>query len=195
MEVNRSFPAKTIPEFIAYAKARPGMVLMASAGIGSGPHVTGELFQMMTGLSMVHVPYRGEGPALADLIGGQVQVMFGVMASSIPYVRSGALRPLGVTTQTRSAALPDVPAISEFVPGYEASSVYGLGAPARTPGAIIETLNGAANAALADPRVKARFADFGGTPLPGTPADFGRLLAAETAKWHQVVKTAGIKLE
>ncbi len=193
MEVNPAVPTKTVPEFIAYAKANPGKINMASAGVGTGPHMAGELFKMMTGIDMVHVPYRGEGPALTDLIGGQVQAMFGVMPSSIQHVRSGKLRALAVTTATRSEALPDIPPVGEFVPGYEASAAFGLGAPRNTPSEIIAKLNGEINAAFADPRMKSRYSEFGGAALAGTPADFGRLVAEETEKWGKVVKFAGLK--
>jgi tripartite-type tricarboxylate transporter receptor subunit TctC len=193
--VHPSLPAKTIPEFIAYAKANPGKINMASAGSGSGIHVSGELFKMMTGINMVHVPYRGTGPALTDLLGGQVQVMFATMPAAIEYIKSGKLRALAVTTATRSEALPDLPTVSEFVPGYEASTPHGIGAPKNTPNQIIERLNKEINAALADPKIKARFADLGATPLVGSPVDFGKLMAEETEKWAKVVKFAGIKPE
>jgi tripartite-type tricarboxylate transporter receptor subunit TctC len=195
MVVNPSFPAKTVPEFIAYAKANPGKINMASAGIGAPSHVEGELFKMMTGVNIAHVPYRGGAPALTDLLGGQVQIYFSQMAGTIEYIRSGTLRPLAVITATRSEALPEVPTVGEFVPGYEASSVWGLGAPRNTPAEIVDKLNRAINEVLADPKVKARFADLGGTVLPGSPADFGRLIADETEKWAKVVKFAGIKPE
>jgi len=172
MEVNPSVPVRTVPEFIAYAKANPGKINMASGGNGTGPHVSGELFKMMTEISLVHVPYRGAGPALSDLLSGQVQVLFDNMPSSIEYIRAGKLRPLAVTTATRSDSLPDVPTISEFVPGYEASGSLGIGAPKGTPAEIIDRLNRAINTALADPKMKSRFADLGGTVLAGSPADF-----------------------
>ena len=191
MVVNPSVPAKTVPEFIAYAKANPGKLNMASAGIGTAPHVAGELFKMMAGVDMVHVPYRGDGPALTDLIGGQVQVMFAAMPSSIEYIRAGKLRALAVTTATRSEALPDIPTVGDFVPGYEASGWYGIGAPKNTPAEIIDKLNKEINAGLADPKIKARLADLGGTVLPGSPADFGKLIADETEKWAKVIKFAG----
>lgn len=193
MVVNPSFPAKTISEFIAYAKARPGKVNMGSAGTGSMPHVSGELFNMMTGIKMVHVPYRGAPLALTDLLGSQVQVLFSVLPSSIEFIRSGRLRALGVTSATRSEALPDVPSVSEFVPGYEASALYGLGAPKAIPAEIVSRLNEEVNAGLADPIIKSRFVELGGTPLPGSPADFGKLIAGETAKWAKVIKFANIK--
>ena len=193
MEVNPSVPAKTLPEFIAYAKANPGKINMASAGNGSQQHVAGELFKMMTGVSMVHVPYRGGGPALTDLLGGQVQLYFGTTASTIEYIRTGKLRALAVTTATRSQALPDVPTVGEFVPGYEASSWYGIGAPMGTPAEIVDKLNKEINAGLADPKIKARLADMGGTALTGPPAEFGKLIADETEKWGKVVKVSGAK--
>jgi tripartite-type tricarboxylate transporter receptor subunit TctC len=195
MAVHPSFPAKTVPEFIAYAKANPGKINMASAGNGTGPHVTGELFKMMAGVNIVHVPYRGTAPGLADLLGGQVQVMFPSVPSSVEHIRAGKLRALAVTTAMRSEALPDIPTMGDFVPGYEASSVYGLGAPRDTPAEIIDKLNKEINAALADPKMKAQLADLGGTVLPGSPADFGKLLADETEKWAKVIKFAGIKVE
>jgi tripartite-type tricarboxylate transporter receptor subunit TctC len=193
MEVNPSVPVKTVPEFIAYAKANPGKINMASAGNGTGGHVAGELFKMMTGVNMVHVPYRGAGPALTDLIGGQVQVMFDVMTSSIEHIRAGKLRALAVTSSTRSEALPDVPTMGEFVPGYEASNIRGVGVPRNTPAEIIDWLNKEINAGLADPKMKARFADLGVTVLAGSPADFGRLMAEEVEKWAKVVKFSGAR--
>jgi tripartite-type tricarboxylate transporter receptor subunit TctC len=195
MEVPLSFPAKTVPEFIAYAKANPGKINMASPGNGTAGRVAGELFKMMTGVNMVHVPYRGGAPALTDLLGGQVQVMFGVMPTSIEYIRAGKLRALAVTTATRSDALPDLPTVSSFVPGYEASAFFGVCAPKTTPAETINKLNKEINAGLADPKLKARLADLGGTVLPGSPADFGKLIADETEKWAKVVKFAGIKAE
>jgi tripartite-type tricarboxylate transporter receptor subunit TctC len=195
MVVNPSVPAKTVPEFLAYARDNPGKINMASAGKGSSGHISGELFKMMTGLNIVHVPYRGGAPALTDLLGGQVQLFFGVMASSVEYIKTGKLRALGVTTATRSEALPDVPAIGEFVPGYEASGWSGIGAPKNTPTEIVDKLNSAINAALADPKIKARLADLGGTVLTGSSAEFGKLIADETDKWAKVVKFAGIKPE
>jgi tripartite-type tricarboxylate transporter receptor subunit TctC len=193
MVVTPSFPAKTVPEFIAYAKANPGKVNMASAGNGSPGHVSGELFKMMTGINIVHVPYRGGGPALTDLLGGQVQVYFGTTASSIGYIRAGNLRALAVTAATRLEALPGIPTVGEFVSGYEASSVYGLGAPKNTPTWIVDKINKEINAGLADPRIKARLADLGGTVLALSPAEFGKLIADETEKWGKVVKFAGMK--
>jgi tripartite-type tricarboxylate transporter receptor subunit TctC len=195
MEVDPSFPARTIPEFIAYAKANPGKINMASGGNGNSTHVTGELFKMMAGVNLVHVPYRGSPPALTDLLAGQVQVMFDVMSSSLPYIRSGRLHALGVTTATRSPVLPDVPTIGEFVPGYEASAIGGLGVPKGTPAEIVDKLNREINAGLADPTMRARFAELGLTPLSGSPADFRKLVAEETAKWGRVVKFANIRPE
>jgi len=186
MAVHPSVPAKTVPEFIAHAKANPGKINMASGGNGTTPHVAGELFKMMTGVNLVHVPYRGGGPALTDLVAGQVQVYFAQMMASIEYIRAGKLRPLAVTIATRSDALPDIPTVSEFVPGYETSLWLGIGAPKGTPAEIVDTLNQETNAALTDPKIKARLADLGGTVLPGTPADFGKLIADETEKWGKV---------
>jgi tripartite-type tricarboxylate transporter receptor subunit TctC len=193
--VNPSVPSKTIPELIAYAKANPGKLNMASGGNGTTGHLSGELFKVMTGVNMVHVPYRGTAPALTDLLGGQVQVMFASMSSSIEYIRAGKLRPLAVTTTTRSNELPEVPTVNDFVPGYEASTWYGVGMPTGTPAEIIGTLNKEINTALADPTFKARLADVGGSALSGSPADFGRLIAEETEKWGKVIKFAGIKPE
>jgi len=195
MVVNPSVPAATVPEFIAYAKSKPGKTTMASAGTGTPSHVTGELFKMMAGVNLVHVPYRGGGPALTDLLSGQVQVMFATMPSSIEYIRAGKLRALAVATATRSEALPDVPTVGEFVPGYEASSWSGVGAPKATPAEIVDKLNKEVNAALDDPKMKARLADLGGVALQGSPADFGKLIADETEKWAKVIKFAGIKSE
>jgi tripartite-type tricarboxylate transporter receptor subunit TctC len=192
--VNPSVPAKSVPEFIAYAKANPGKINIASPGNGTPAHVAGELFKMMTGVSLVHVPYRGAGPALTDLLGGQVQLTLGSIAS-IEYVRAGKLRALAVTTATRSEALPDLPAVAEFVPGYEASGWYGIGAPRNTPADIVDKLNKEINAGLADSGMKARLADLGGTVLPGSSADFGKLIAEETEKWAKVVKFSGAKPE
>jgi tripartite-type tricarboxylate transporter receptor subunit TctC len=193
MVVHPSVPATTVPEFIAYARANPGKLNMASGGNGSADHVAGELFKMMTGVNVVHVPYRGGGPALADLLGGQVQVYFGPMSQSIEYIKTGKLRALAVTTATRSEALPDIPAMGDFVPGYEAGSLYGIGAPRGTPAGIVDKLNKEVNAALADPNFKARLADLGGEVLAGSPADFGKLIADETGKWGKVVKFSGAK--
>ena len=195
MMVNPSVPAKTVPELIAYAKANPGKINMASAGIATPSHVAGELFKMMTGIEMVHVPYRGGAAALTDLIGGQVQVMFLSPAALIEYIRSGRLRALAVTTTTRWEGLPDIPTAGEFVPGYETSIVLGVGVPKATPVEIIDKLNREINAALADPKIKARLAVLGGTPLAGSPADFAKLIAEETEKWGKVIKFAGIKPE
>jgi tripartite-type tricarboxylate transporter receptor subunit TctC len=195
MEVSPSFPAKSIAEFVAYAKSNPGKVNMASSGIGSASHVAGELFKMMTGIEMVHVPYRGSPPALTDLLGGQVQVMFDVGPSSIEHVRAGRLRALAVTTATRWEPLPDIPTVGEFVPGYEASALGGVGVPKGTPPEIIEKLNKAVNSCLADPTVKARIAGLGATIVSGSPAEFRNLVATETEKWAKVIKFAGIKAE
>jgi tripartite-type tricarboxylate transporter receptor subunit TctC len=193
--VHPSVPAKTIPEFIAYAKSNPNRLSMASVGYGSSGHVAGELFKMMTGVSMVHVPYRGAAPALTDLISGQVQVMFVGPTAAIQYIRSGALRALAMTAAKRSATLPEMPIVGEFIPGYEASQFFGIGAPTGTPAEIVAKLNKEINAALADPKIKARLADLDGTVLAGSPADFGKLVAEETEKWAKVVKFAGIKAE
>jgi tripartite-type tricarboxylate transporter receptor subunit TctC len=195
MQVNPSFSARTVPEFIAYAKANPGRINMASAGNGNVSHVAGELFKVMTGVEMVHVPYRGTGPAVTDLLGGQVQVFFGSMAASIEYIKVGRLRALAISTATRSEALPDVPTVGDFVPGYEASVWYGVGAPKNTPNNIIEKLNKEIDAVLTDPKMEARLADLGGTTLTGSPSDFGILIANETEKWAKVVKFAGLKAD
>ena len=195
MEVNPSVPAKTVPEFVAYAKANSGKLNMASNGNGTTSHLAGELFKMMTGINMLHVPYRGAAPALTDLIGGQVQVMFDVMASSIEHIRAGKLRALAVTTATRSEALPDVPNVGEFLPGFEASAWQGVGVPKNTPTEIVEKLNKEINAGLADPKLRARLADLGGTVIGGSPADFGKLIADETEKWGKVIRAANIKPE
>lgn len=195
MVVNPSVPAKTVSEFIAYAKASPGKINMASAGNGTGPHLSGELFKMMAGVKMVHVPYRGGTPAVTDLLTGQVQVMFVSMTGAIEHIRAGTLRPLAVTTATRSELLPDSPTVGEFVPGYEASVWFGVGAPKNTPTQIIEKLNKEINAALSDPKLKARIAGLGGTVLAGSPADFGKLIADETEKWAKVIRKANIKPE
>jgi tripartite-type tricarboxylate transporter receptor subunit TctC len=193
--VHPSVPAKTVPEFIAYAKANPGKVNMASAGNGSAPHMAGELFNVMAGVTLVHVPYRGQGPALTDLLGGQVQVLFATTPGTTDYIKTGKLRALAVTTAARAEVLPDVPTVGEYVPGYEASQWYGLAAPRNTPPEIVDRLNKEINAALADPKMKARFADIGGEPLTGAPAAFGSLIAAETEKWGKVVRAAGLKPE
>jgi tripartite-type tricarboxylate transporter receptor subunit TctC len=195
MQLHPSVPAKTVPEFIAYAKANPGKIDMASAGNGTPQHVSGELFKMMAGVNLTHVPYRGTGPALVGLLGGQVQIEFEATTSSIEYIRTGKLRGLAVTTATRSQALPDLPTVGEFVPGYEASSWYGVGAPKNTPSEIIDKLNQEINASLAETSIKARFADLGATALAGSPADFGKLIFEETAKWAKVVKFSGTKPE
>ena len=193
LEVNPSFPAKTVPEFIAHAKANPGKLSMASPGSGTGPHMAGELFKMMAGVDLVHVPYRGSAPALTDLMGGQVQVTFGPLSSSIQYVRAGKLRALAVSSASRSDALPDIPTLADFLPGYEATGWFGIGVPTSTPAEIIDKLNGEINAAIADAKIKARLADFGGLPMPMTPADFGKFIAKETEKWGKVVKFSGAK--
>jgi tripartite-type tricarboxylate transporter receptor subunit TctC len=193
MEVNPEVPVKTVAEFVAYAKANPGKVNMASSGNGTSIHVSGELFKMMAKVDMLHVPYRGSAPALTDLMGGQVQVLFDNMPSSIEYIRAGKLRALAVTTAARSEALPGVPTVGETVPGYEASAWFGLGAPKGTPAEVVDKLNAAVNAGLADPKLKARLADLGGTMLVGTPADFGKLIAEETEKWAKVVKFSGAR--
>ena len=195
LEVNPSVPAKTVPEFIAYAKANPGKLTMASSGIGTPSHVFGELFKVMTGVNLMHVPYRGAAPAASDLLAGQVQVFFDPMANSIAYIKAGKVRALAITSATRSEALPDVPTVSEFVPGYEASFWFGVGAPKATPAEIVEKLNTEINAGLADPKIKARLADLGGTPLVGSPADFGKLIADEIEKWGKVIRAANIKAE
>ena len=193
MAVNPSFPAKTVSEFIAYARANPGKLNMASGGNGTAGHLSGELFKMMAGINMVHVPYRGEAPALTDMLAGHVQAMFGTMPASIEYVRAGKLRPLAVTSARRSQLLPDLPTVGDFVPGYETSALQGVGAPRNTPAEIINKLNTEINAGLADPKIKTRVADMGGTVLAGSPADFGKLIADETEKWGKVVKFAGLK--
>jgi tripartite-type tricarboxylate transporter receptor subunit TctC len=193
LEVHPSVPATSVSEFIAYAKANPGRLNMASAGNGTIQHVSGELFKLLTGVNMVHVPYRGAAPALADLLGGQVQVMFDTLISSIPYIRAGNLRALAVTTAARQRLLPQLPTIGEFVSGYEASSMNGIGAPRGTPTDILDKLNMEINAGLADPKLQAKFSDLGSVALMGSPADYGKLLADETAKWANVVKFAGLR--
>ena len=193
--VNPSLPTRTVPELIAYAKANPGRINMASAGNGTTSHLAGELFKMMTGVNMVHVPYRGGGPALTDLLAGQVQVFFPPMVVPVGQIRAGKLRALAVTTATRSEALPDIPTVGEFVPGYEASVWFGLGVPKGTPAEVINKLNQETNAALTDIKIKVRMAESGGTVLPGSPADFGKLIAEETEKWSKVVREANIKPE
>jgi tripartite-type tricarboxylate transporter receptor subunit TctC len=195
MTVNPQVPANTVAEFIAYAKANPGKVNMASSGNGTSVHLSGELFKTMTGLNLVHVPYRGAAPALTDMLSGQVQVMFDNMPSTLPHVQSGGLRGLAVTTATRSKVLPDVPTVAETVPGYEASAWFGMGAPKGTPREVIDTLNKAINAALADPKIQARLAELGGDPMGGTPEAFGEVIKAETEKWAKVVDAVGIKLD
>jgi len=195
MEVNPSFPAKTVPEFIAYAKANPGKINMASPGIGTTPHMAGELFMFMTGIKMVHVPYRSSAPALIDLLGGQVQMMFSPLPSSIEYVRAGKLRALAVTSAARSAALPDIPTVGDLVPGYEATTFFGIGAPKNTPAEIVDRLNKEINAGLADPGLMARLADLGSVPMPMTPVECGKFVADETEKWAKVIRAANIKPE
>jgi tripartite-type tricarboxylate transporter receptor subunit TctC len=195
MVVHPSVPARTVPEFIAYAKANPGKLSMASPGNGSSGHISGVLFKMMTGINILHVPYRGGPPALTDLIGGQVQVLFAPMPSMPEHIRAGTLRALAVTTAMRTEILPDIPAMREFVPGYEASTWFGVGAPKGTPAAIIDTLNHEINAALADPKTSRQLAEQSGTALPGSPTEFGMLIAEETEKWGKVVKFAGLKPE
>jgi tripartite-type tricarboxylate transporter receptor subunit TctC len=195
MVVHPSVPAKTVLEFIAYAKANPGKISMASGGNGAPSHVSGELFKMLTGVNMVHIPYRGAGPALTDLLGGQVQVYFAPMSAAIEYIRADKLRALAVTTTQRSKALADIPTVNEFVPGYEASQWYGIGAPKNTPAEIVAKLNREIDAGLADPRLKARLADMGETGLGGSPAQFGKLIAEETEKWAKVVKFSGAKAD
>jgi tripartite-type tricarboxylate transporter receptor subunit TctC len=195
MEVNPAIAVKTVPEFIDFAKTNPGSLSFASAGVGTASHLAGEMFKAEAGVNLVHVAYRGDGPAMTDLIGGQVQVGFATMTASIGHIRSGKLRPLAVTTATRSEVLPEVPTVGDFVPGYEASSWFGVAAPKDTPAAIVESLNREINAGLADPRIRARLADMSGVPLAGFPADFGRLIADETEKWGKVIGAAHIKAE
>jgi tripartite-type tricarboxylate transporter receptor subunit TctC len=195
MEVNANFPAKTVPEFIAYAKERPGKVNMASSGTGTSVHMSGELFMAMTGIKMTHVPYRGAGPALTDMLAGTVDVIFDNMPSSIGHIQGGKLRALAVTTDKRSSALPDVPTVAETVPGYEASAWFGMGVPKGTPADVVDKLNKAVNEALKDPKMVARLAELGGAPMGGTPADFGKLMAAEVAKWKKVVEFSGATVE
>ena len=195
MEVTPSFPAKTVPEFIVYAKANPGKVSFASAGNGSVAHVTGELFKMMTAVNMLHVPYRGAAPALTDLIGGQVDVMFDNMPSSIEHIRAGRLRPLAVSTTSRLDSLPDIPTVGDFVPGFETSAWGGIGAPRDTPAEIINKLNREINAGLVDPKMNARLADLGGLVLPLSPAEYGRRIAEETEKWGKAIKFSGAKAD
>jgi tripartite-type tricarboxylate transporter receptor subunit TctC len=195
LAIHPSVPAKTLPEFIVYAKANPGKLSYGSGGVGGITHITAELFKMMTGVEMVHVPYRGVAPALTDLLGGQVQALFANPAQSIPYIGAGRLRALAITAATRSEALPDIPTVGEFVPGYEASSIFGFGAPRNTPAEVIDKLNKEINAGLADPEIKARVADLDGTVLVGAPADFGKLIADDTEKWGKVIRAANIKVE
>jgi tripartite-type tricarboxylate transporter receptor subunit TctC len=193
--LNPSVPAKTVPEFIAYAKANPGKINMASAGNGSAPHMAGELFKMMAGVNLVHIPYRGQGPALTDLLGGDVQVLFATAPGTTDYISTGKLRALAVTSAARADVLPQLPTVADFVPGYEASQWYGISAPKNTPGEIVGKLNREINAGIADPGMKARLAAIGGEPLPGSPSEFGMLIAEETEKWAKVVRAAGIKPE
>ena len=195
IDVNPSIPARTVPEFIAFAKANPGKLNMGSGGIGSIQHISGELFKMMTGVNLVHVPYRGGAPAIADLLGGKVQVIFDALIESIGYIRAGRLRPLAVTTATRSEALPEIPTVGDYVPGYETSGWFGVGVPRNTPAVIIDRLNKEINAGLADPRIKARFADLGATVFMGSPTDFGKFIAEDTEKWGKVMRAANIKPE
>jgi tripartite-type tricarboxylate transporter receptor subunit TctC len=195
MEVTQSVPAKTVPEFIAYAKSNPGKVSMASGGSGSASHVGGELFKLLTGIDMLHVPYRGGAPALTDLIGGQVQVMFSPLPESLESIKAGKVRALAVTTAARSEALPELPTVGDSVPGFEASTWQGIGAPKNTSAEIVERLNTEINAALADPKIKARLADLGSVPTPMSPASFEKLVVAETEKWAKVIRAANIKLQ
>jgi tripartite-type tricarboxylate transporter receptor subunit TctC len=195
MEVNPEVPAKTVAEFIAYAKANPGKINWATSGNGTSVHLSGELFKMMTGVDLTHIPYKGSAPALTDMIAGTVQVIFDNMPPSLPHIRAGKLRALAVTTNVRSEALPDVPTVAETVPGYEASAFYGMGVPKGTPPEIIDKLNKEVNAGLADPKIKARLAELGGMLIPGTPVDFGKLVADETDKWAKVIKAGGVALE
>jgi tripartite-type tricarboxylate transporter receptor subunit TctC len=195
MAIHPSVPARTVPEFIAYAKANAGKITMASAGNGSSGHLAGELLKMMVGISLVHAPYRGNGPALTDLLGGQVELMFPTSPSVVEYVKSGRLRGLAVTTASRSETLPDVPTVSEFVPGYEVSGLYGIGAPKGTPAEVIATINKESNAALANPKMKARFVDLGGMVIPGSPGDFEKVIVEDTERWAKVIEAANIKME
>jgi tripartite-type tricarboxylate transporter receptor subunit TctC len=195
MEVTPKFPARNVAEFIAYAKANPGKINMASSGNGTSVHLSGELFMAMTGIKMTHVPYRGANPAITDILAGTVDVMFDNLPSSIEFIRSGKMRALAVTTDARNPGLPDVPTVADTVPGYEASAWFGMGAPKATPAAIIEKINKVVNQALADPKMVAKLADLGGVPLAGTPEDFGKVMASETEKWSRVVKFAGISIE
>jgi tripartite-type tricarboxylate transporter receptor subunit TctC len=195
MVVNPQLPARTVAEFIAYAKANPGKINMGSGGVGSTLHVAGELFKMMAGVNLVHVPYRGDAPALVDLMGGQIQVMFDLTAAALPFIKAGKIRALAVTSATRTLSLPDLPPISDVLPGYEATSFEGIAAPKDTPIEIVDKLNKAINAGFSDPKFKARLADLGGDGMPGTPADFTKVIADETGKWGKVVKFAGLKAE
>jgi tripartite-type tricarboxylate transporter receptor subunit TctC len=195
LEVHPSVPVKSVSEFITYAKANPGKINMASVGSGSGQHISGEMFKLMTGVNMTHVPYRGSGQAVTDLLGGRVQVMFDAVPNSIEYIRAGTLRALAVTTATRLEALPDLPTVGDFVPGYEASAVDGIGAPAGTPALIIDRLNKEINAGLADTKLRARLIDMGATILAGSPGDYAKLIAEETEKWGKVIRAANIKPE
>ena len=195
MEVNPSFPAKTVAEFIAYAKANPGKINWATSGNGTSVHLSGELFKMMTGVQLTHIPYKGSAPALTDLLAGTVDVIFDNMPPSLPHIRAGKLRALAVTTNVRSEALPDVPTVADTVPGYEASAFFGMGVPKGTPPEIIEKLNKEINAGLADPKIKARLFELGGMLIAGTPEDFGKVVASETDKWAKVIKAGGVALE
>ena len=195
MVITPSIPAKSVPEFIAYAKANPGKINMASGGIGTSTHISGEFFKMMAGVNLTHVPYRGSAPALTDMIGGQVHVMFDILPSSLQYIRAGTLRALAVRSTTRSEVLPELPTLSDFLPGYESSAWYGIGAPRNTPNEIVGKLNSEVNAGLADAKIKARLADLGGTVAPGTPADFGKFVADEIEKWGKVIKFSGARPE
>jgi tripartite-type tricarboxylate transporter receptor subunit TctC len=195
MQVNPSFPAKTVPEFISYVKSNPGKISYGSGGIGTSIHVASELFKMMAGVDMIHVPYRGGAPAMTDLMAGQVQVVFNPVPESMEFIRGGKLRPLAVTTATRSEVLPDVPTVGDFVPGYEASALQGIGAPKKTPSEIVEKLNKEINEGLVDPKLKARFAELGAAVFPGSPSDFSKFMADETEKWAKVIKFSGAKAD
>ena len=195
MEVHPAVPVKTVPEFIAYAKSNPGKITMASTGIGTSTHLSGELFKVMTGIDMVHVPYRGNAPALTDLLAGQVQVLFDSISTSIEHVRAGRLRGLAVTGATRSPVLPDLPTVGDYVPGFEASACFGVSAPRNTPGDVVGKINKEIGVALSDPGMKMRLAELGGTIVSGSPADFGKLVADETEKWGKVIRSANIKAE
>jgi tripartite-type tricarboxylate transporter receptor subunit TctC len=195
MQVNPSFPAKTVPEFISYVKSNPGKISYGSGGIGTSIHVASELFKMMAGVDMIHVPYRGGAPAMTDLMSGQVQVVFNPVPESMEFIRAGKLRPLAVTTATRSEVLPDVPTVGDFVPGYEASALQGIGAPKKTPAEIVDKLNKEINEGLVDPRLKARFAEMGAAVFPGSPSDFSKFMADETEKWAKVIKFSGAKAD